>query len=73
MMKANWTRVDARKGVLNNRPNVMRDQAGDYLRLAAMTQLPALAEVFRAKAHALYAQATLIERTTGRPDYSTLA
>ena len=73
MAKVNRTRTDAHRGVSNNRPNVMRDQAGDYLRLAAMTQLPALAEVFRAKAHALYAQAALIEQTLGRPVYSTLA
>ena len=73
MMKVNGTRTDAHRAVSNNRPDVMRNQAGDYLRLAAMTQIPALAEVFRAKARALYAKAAFAERTIGHPVYSTLA
>ena len=72
-MKVNRTRTDTHRGVSNNRPKVMREQAGDYLRLAAMTQIPALAEVFRARAHALCASAALAERAIGHPVYSTLA
>jgi len=73
MTKVNGTRTGAHKGVSNNRPKVMREQARDYLRLAAMTQMPALAQVFRAKAHALYARAALAEQAVGHPVYFALA
>jgi hypothetical protein len=72
-MKVNGVRADAHRGVSNDRPKVMRDQARDYLRLAAMTQIPALAQVFRAKAHALYARAALAEQAVGHPAYFALA
>ncbi|HJS85843.1 MAG TPA: hypothetical protein VJ779_10310 [Acetobacteraceae bacterium] len=72
MIKVNGMRTDARKGVSNNQPKVMREQARDYLRLAAMTQIPALAQVFRAKAHALYARAALAEQAIGHPIYFAL-
>jgi hypothetical protein len=73
MTKVKRAPTDAHKGVSNNRPQVMREQARDYLRLAAMTQIPALAQVFRAKAHALYARAALAERAIGHPVYFALA
>ncbi|MBV8613893.1 MAG: hypothetical protein JOY66_09000 [Acetobacteraceae bacterium] len=66
-MKFNQTRTAAHRATWDKCPGVMRDQAADYLRLAAMTQIPALAEVFRAKARALYAQAALAERAVGQP------
>ena len=69
MTTVNGTRTAAHRATLDNRPNVMRDQAADYLRLAALTQIPALAQVFRAKADALYARAALAERAVGHPVY----
>ena len=51
----------------------MREQARDYLLLATLATIPALAHEFRAKADALYARAALAERAIGHPVYSTLS
>ena len=69
MAMFNGTRTDAHRATWDKCPGVMREQARDYLRLAAMTQIPALAQVFRAKADALYARAALAERAVGHPVY----
>jgi hypothetical protein len=68
-MEVNGIRTGVHKTVPNTRPKVMREQARGYLRLASMTQVPALAQVFRAKANALYASAALAERAVGHPVY----
>jgi hypothetical protein len=81
MTSVNGVRADAHglaahapsEAVPSNRPEALREQARDYLRLAAMTQIPALAQEFRAKAHALFARAVLVEREIGHPAYFALA
>ena len=69
MTPSNQPPTDAHRATWDKCPGAMREQARDYRRLAALTQIPALAQVFRAKADALYARAALAERAVGHPVY----
>ena len=67
MTTVSQTPTDAPRATWDKCPGVMREQARDYLLLATLATIPALAHEFRAKADALYARAALAERAIGHP------